>query len=209
MSMTALPQPALNSPLPEPKEVVRISVEQYEQMIGSGVLAEDDPIELLNGIMVWKMPKKPEHSTATRRCARLLERVLPAGWHVRKEEPVRIPDYDEPEPDVSVVRGDDERYETQHPGPIDIALIAEVADSSLPRDRGQKREIYARARIPIFWIVDLASREVECYSQPGESGYASSIVVGLSDSIDVVIDGGSLGRIAVAELFASQADPPK
>ncbi len=57
-------------PLPTPEEVVRISVDRYEQMIASGVLGEDDPIELLNGVMVWKMPKNPMHFTVTRRCAR-------------------------------------------------------------------------------------------------------------------------------------------
>ena len=117
-------------------------------MVESGLLGEDDPIELLNGVMVWKMPKKPKHSTVSRRCERMIERLIPPGWHVRKEEPVRIPDYDEPEPDIAVVRGDDDLYEDRHPGPGDVALIIEVAESSLLRDRGEKSDDLRPGRNP-------------------------------------------------------------
>src|SRR5208283_151845 len=117
MSTIAPTQPAFSLPLPAPEEVFRISVDRYDRMVESGSLGEDDAIELLSGVIVWKMPKNPKHSTVVRRCQRLIEGLIPAGWHVRKEEPVRIPDYDEPEPDLAVVRGDDRLYENQHPGP--------------------------------------------------------------------------------------------
>ena len=166
MSTIAPTQPAFALPLPAPEEVFRITVDRYDRMVESGLLGEDDPIELLNGVMVWKMPKKPKHSTVSRRCERMIERLIPPGWHVRKEEPVRIPDYDEPEPDIAVVRGDDDLYEDRHPGPGDVALIIEVAESSLLRDRGEKREIYARAGIPAYWIINLVDRQLESHSSP-------------------------------------------
>ena len=166
MSTIAPTQPAFSLPLPAPEEVFRITVDRYDRMVESGLLGEDDPIELLNGVMVWKMPKKPKHSTVSRRCERMIERLIPPGWHVRKEEPVRIPDYDEPEPDIAVVRGDDDLYEDRHPGPGDVALIIEVAESSLLRDRGEKRAIYARAGIPAYWIINLVDRQLESHSRP-------------------------------------------
>ncbi len=201
MSTMAPTQPALSLPLPPPEEVVRITVDRYEQMIESGSLGEDDPIELLNGVMVWKMPKSPQHSAVTRRCVRTIERSLPPGWHVHKEDPVRIPDYDEPEPDIAVVRGDDDLYLNRHPGPGDIALIVEIADSSLRRDRGEKREIYARAGIPAYWIINLVDRQIEIYSGPTTAAYPPPTILKASDSVELMIEGRSAGRIAVADLI--------
>jgi Uma2 family endonuclease len=132
MSAITPTQPVFALPLPAPEEVFRITVDRYDRMVESGLIGEDDPIKLLNGVMVWKMPKSPEHFTVSRRCAGMIERLLPPGWHVRMEGPVRIPEYDEPEPDIAVVRGDDDLYENRHPGPGDVALIIEVAESSLP-----------------------------------------------------------------------------
>ena len=73
MSTIAPTQPAFSLPLPAPEEVFRITVDRYDRMVESGLLGEDDPIELLNGVMVWKMPKKPKHSTVSRRCERMIE----------------------------------------------------------------------------------------------------------------------------------------
>jgi len=86
---------------------------------------------------------------------------------------VRIPEFDEPEPDIAVVRGDDDLSENRHPGPGDIAIIIEVAESSLLRDRGEKREIYARAGIPAYWIINLVDRQLESHSRPTGGTYPS------------------------------------
>ena len=194
-------KPACYWALPTPEEVFRISVDRYDRMLESGSLGEDDPIELLSGVIVWKMPKNPKHSTVVRRCQRLIEGLIPAGWHVRKEEPVRIPDYDEPEPDLAVVRGDDRLYENQHPGPRDVGLIIEVAESSLTRDRGLKREIYARAGIPAYWVVNLVDRQVESYADPVGGAYPAPKVLSESDSVELIIEGDMAGVISVADLL--------
>ena len=194
-------KPACSWPLPAPEEVFRISVDRYDRMVESGSLGEDDPIELLSGVIVWKMPKNPKHSTVVRRCQRLIEGLIPAGWHVRKQEPVRIPDYDEPEPDLAVVRGDDRLYENQHPGPRDVGLIIEVAESSLTRDRGLKREIYARAGIPAYWVVNLVDWQVESYADPVGGAYPAPKVLSESDSVELIIEGDMAGVISVADLL--------
>ena len=204
MSTIAPTPPALSLPLPAPEEVFRITVDRYDRMVESGLLGEDDPIELLNGVMVWKMAKSPEHFTVSRRCARMIERLLPPGWHVRTEGPVRIPDYDEPEPDIAVVRGDDDLYEKHHPGPGDVALIIEVAESSLHRDRGEKREIYARAGIPAYWIINLVDRQLETHSSPAGAEYPPPTVLSVAESVELIIEGHLAGRIAVADLLPNR-----
>ena len=177
MPTLAPTQPAYSWPLPAPEEVFRITVDRYDRMVESGLLGEDDPVELLSGVIVWKMPKNPKHSTVCGGASAIIEGLIPAGWHVRKEEPVRIPDYDEPEPDLTVVRGDDDLYENRHPGPSDVGLIIEVAESSLARDRGLKREIYARAGIPAYWIINLVDRQLESYSDPAGGAYPAPKVL--------------------------------
>jgi hypothetical protein len=82
---------------------------------------EADEVELLNGIVVRKMPERPRHDASFTRCRRRIEPVLPAGWYLRLEGAVRIPDYDEPEQDLSVIRGDGDDYTDHHPGPRDVA----------------------------------------------------------------------------------------
>jgi Uma2 family endonuclease len=121
---------------------------------------EDDPVELLDGIVVRKMPKGPRDDASCARCRREIERALPSGWHLRVKGSVRIPDYSEPEPDHCVVRGDSDDYTDRHSGPADIALVVEVADSSLSRDRGEMRDNYARGGIPVYWIVNLVGRQL-------------------------------------------------
>ncbi len=201
MSTMTHTDPILDLPLPPPREVVRITVDRYDQMVASGAIDEDDPIELLNGIMVWKMAKNPPHSTASGKTARSIGRLVPRGWHVRKEEPVRIPDYDEPEPDVAVVRGDYDDYQLRHPAPEDLALLVEVAESSLQRDHGEKRLIYARARIPFYWIVNLIDRQAECYSGPVGADYAERTILSAEESLPLVIEGQTVGVIPVADLL--------
>jgi hypothetical protein len=89
--------------------VYRISVDEYERMVAAGVL--DDPrVELIDGLLVRKMGKNPPHVIATKWLVRLLERIVPPGWHISKEDPVRIPAFNEPEPDLAIVAGAPEDY---------------------------------------------------------------------------------------------------
>ena len=91
--------------------------------------------------------------------------TLPRIWG-RKEDPVRIPDFDEPEPDVAVVRGNRDDYRDRIPEPKDIVLLVEVAESTLVRDQGEKRRAYANGGILDYWIINLVARQVEGYSNP-------------------------------------------
>src|SRR5437899_3211819 len=101
--------------------IYRLSVAQYHAMIRADILTEDDPVELLEGWLVVKMPKNPPHRLSTGLTRTALERVVPAGWYVDTQEPITLED-SEPEPDVAVVRGDRRQYADHHPGPQDLAL---------------------------------------------------------------------------------------
>lgn len=188
-----------------PEELIRrLTVEQYHAMIRNGILTDDDPVELLEGWLVQKMPKKPPHRAATGLTRRALERVIPEDWHLDSQEPVTT-DESEPEPAVSVVRGTLRDYADRHPGPHDVGLLVEVADVTLPRDRTLKKRIYARANVHVYWIVNLPESKVEVYTVPSgpaaQPDYAERRDYGPDNEIPVVLDGIEVGRMPVRDLL--------
>ena len=80
-----------------------ITVAEYDRMIEDGTIGEDDPVELIEGVLVPKMPRNPPHRVGTRKTAKALERMVPAGWYVAVQEAIVIELESKPEPDVSVV----------------------------------------------------------------------------------------------------------
>lgn len=206
MLSTMLPAaaPAQLPPAIPTDYIWRCTLDQYHDMIRLGILTDDDRVELLEGWLIAKMPKSPRHRLVNGLLRGSLERVLPAGWHVNEQEPITV-DTGEPEPDISVVRGDRRDYATRHPGPDDLPCLMEVSDTTLARDRGIKKRVYARARIPVYWIVNLIEQRVEVYTQPSgpaeEPDYAQRHDFGLADTVPVVIDGQEIGRLSVAEFL--------
>ena len=180
--------------------ILRLSVEQYHAMIQAGILADDDPVELLEGWLVFKMPKNPPHRVTTRLVRTALENILPPGWYVDSQEPITLQN-SEPEPDIVVVRGDTRQYLDRHPGPEDVAIVIEVSDTTLGRDRTIKKRTYARAGIPVYWIVNLVEGQVEVYDRPsGDSeqpDYGQMLIYGRSAVLLLVIEGIAIGAIDV------------
>jgi Uma2 family endonuclease len=203
MSTIIATQPAESAApqwLPAPTSVYRLNVEQYEAMVRSGVFTKRDRLHLINGILVAKMTKKPPHVIACEKTRDALMRAVPANWRVMVEAPVRIPNYNEPEPDVALARGSVEDYEENHPEPADVALIVEVADSSLRDDR-DLIPVYGAGRIPVYWIINLVDCQVEVYSDPGPHGYLSSVFLKPGQTVPLVIDGTEVGQIAVDDVL--------
>ena len=128
---------------------------EYERLIDHGFLDEDDPIELLDGLLFVKEPQHSPHRTAVLLVAKAVERAFGEGWFVQTQSPI-LDDRSEPEPDVCVVRGSPRDYVASHP--TRPALIVEVAQSGLRIARGRKAAAYARARIADYWIVNLIDR---------------------------------------------------
>lgn len=182
----------------------RVSVAQYHAMIEAGTFTENDPVELLQGWIIRKIPKKPRHSTVTRLIRRLLTEFVPEGWYVDSQEPITTLD-SEPEPDVVVLRGTELDYLKHHPRPEDVALVVEVSDTTLIQDRNMKRRVYAAAAIPVYWLVNLPDNQIEVYSHPldAPSGpdYGQRHTYGLNDLLPVTIADHTPGTIAVADLL--------
>ena len=196
----------IHSPLPEGADLAiwRISIERYHEMIRCGALTEDDPVELLEGYLVEKMPRNPPHHTSTRRVRRALEAAVDDQWIVDSQEAVTLGD-SEPEPDVCVIRGDEDEFAQRNPGPSDIGLLVEVSDESLRRDRGPKKRIYAQAAIPIYWIVNLRDRQVEVYTSPtgaaNDPDYSQRADYREDDEVPLRLDGREVARITVRDLL--------
>jgi Uma2 family endonuclease len=182
----------------------RLSVDQYHAMIRFGILTEEDPVELLEGCLVLKMGINPKHWFATGQLRDVLNRLGLLHAFVHSQEPITT-DESEPEPDVAIVHGERSDYFDVNPGPKDVNLIAEVSDSTLPYDRSVKKRIYARAGIPVYWIVNLIDRQVEVYTQPSgpanNPDYANCQIVGLDGELPVDIDGREVGRVKVKDVL--------
>jgi len=178
----------------------RISVEQYHEMIESGILTEDDPVELLEGWLVTKMPKTPRHSFSTQQTRETLTGIVPSGWYVDSQEPITTAD-SEPEPDIIVVRGSPRDY-SEHPTAKDIALVVEVTDATLQRDRTLKLRVYASAGIAVYCILNLLERQLEVYGEPEGATYRQRRDYAATETVPVVIGGQEVGRVTVRELLA-------
>jgi hypothetical protein len=202
MSDAAATMPMLGDIPPFP--VRKFTVEEYHSMIEAGVFQSDEQCELLEGWIIRKMSKNPPHVVALKLLAQLVEKLLPAGWHIRTQDPITLEE-SEPEPDLTAVRGAIRDYEDRHPLPVDIGMLAEVADASLRLDRKEKKRVYARAGISIYWIVNLVDSQVEVYTEPSgpvpEPLYREQRIYGISDRIPLVIDGQEVGQLSVRDLL--------
>ena len=181
-------------------DLYRMTVDEYECMADAGVL-KDRRVELINGWLVRKMTTKPSHVIAVDATREAIAGLLPPGWWLREEKPLRIPDFDEPEPDISVVRGSRNDYRSRHPAPGEIELLVEVSETSRTWDRVEKMSAFARAGVPTYWILNLTARELEVYSHPTPGGYENRLICRAGDQVSVVIDQVEVGTIAVNDLL--------
>jgi Uma2 family endonuclease len=199
----AVSLPPSGSPLPT-LLLRRFSVDEYHQMIHTGILSEDEPVELLEGWIVIKMPRHPEHDLALEKSDAAIRDRLPAGWRIRIQCAVTTDD-SEPEPDIALVRGPLPSRAASHPRPGEIALLVEVADSSLDHDRTVKGRTFARAAIPVYWIINLRDRQVEVYTDPTgpdpQPAYRTLRDYGETDAVPLVLDGHEIGRVLVRDLL--------
>ncbi len=200
-----MPMPTTTATAPAPGEVVhRFSVKVYDRMVRDGTLTDEDRVELLEGVVYDKMPHNAPHDSCLYRLhTRLLLALAPQGWVVRCQSEVTFP-ASVPEPDVAVVPGPEGLYDEVRPTAADLLLVVEVSDTTLSRDRGLKQRVYARSRVPVYWIVNLVDGVVEVYTDPrgGRSpAYRTRTDYRPGDSVPVVVGKKTVGTVAVSELF--------
>lgn len=203
--MSTLTAPAYVPPLPtDERDIWRISVDRYTQMIASGVITKNDGVELLEGILVPKMSKSPDHALGVILLNENLRAALPAGVHIQIEQPIALDD-SLPEPDGAIVLGRPRDRAGRHPTPDEIPIVIEVSDSSLRRDRETKRRVYARNGIAVYWIVNVTDRAVEVYTGPSGPAAAPDDATAATywpgDAVPVVIGGNAVGALHAADLL--------
>lgn len=187
-----------------PFPVRRFTVTEYRTLVGSGMLEEDDRIELLEGWIVPKVTHDPPHDWTVTQFAQSVSRKLPDDWMIRVQCAITTSD-SESEPDHAIVRAPNDRYLQRHPRGEDIGLLIEVAAISLLKDR-RKAAIYAAEGIPAYWIINLPDRQIEVFTQPDATNrsYRDFQIAASGTSVELEFDGVSIGSFAVDDFL-----PPK
>ena len=149
------------------------TTDEYHQMIQVGVFHEDDRLELIEGEIAEMSPISPKHAGCVNRLADLFYDRLRRRAIVAVQNPVRVSQRSEPQPDLALLRSRPTYYGNLHPAPEDVLLIVEVSDTSAEFDREVKMSMYAKAGIAESWLVPLADEWVEVYREPSPLGYKS------------------------------------
>ena len=144
---------------------------EYHRMAQAGIFGEDDRVELIEGEIVEMTPIGSRHAACVDRLAQLAFERVSGRAIVRIQNPIQMGEHSEPQPDLALLRPRSDFYAPAHPGPEDVLLIVEVAETSIEYDRDVKVRLYARAGIAEVWLVDLAGEGVEVYRRPVPQGY--------------------------------------
>lgn len=151
----------------------RFTVDDYYRMAEIGILSENDRTELIEGEIIEMSPIGDPHLTAVNRATMIFARGIGDKVVVSVQNPAHMDRYNEPQPDVLLIRPREGFYGTGKPDPEDVVLLIEVSDTSLRFDRKVKVAIYARNRIREVWIIDLEGEAIHVYREPKGNTYAS------------------------------------
>lgn len=151
----------------------RFTVDEYYRMVEVGIIKADERVELLDGEIVKMSPIGPLHAAVVERLRELLSEKLRGQARVRSQNPVRLSNLSEPEPDIAVVQLRADYYASAHPTPAEILLLIEVSDTTLAKDKHVKLPLYAADSVPEVWIVDLDRQQIEQHYSPGGGQYRS------------------------------------
>jgi Uma2 family endonuclease len=153
------------------------TVDDYYRMAEIGVLRREDRVELIYGEIIDMTPIGNEHSSVVDQLAQYFHKATQEQAIVRVQNPIRISDASEPQPDLILLRCRSDFYRKDHPKPQDSLLIVEVADSSLDFDRKVKAPLYAQNNIPELWIINLAGQSIEVFRNPVNGQYTQTQVL--------------------------------
>lgn len=162
-----------------------ITVVQYDEMIEHGILTTEDRVELLDGVIIEKIPKGIKHAAFNDLVAEKLRETLGNRAVIRNQNPIVLDDYSEPEPNIVLAKQPREIYLEKHPTPEDILLIVEISDSTLGRDRVTKSLAYSKAGIQQYFVLNLQNETLEEYREPSEDGYQFKRTLRKGDSVNL------------------------
>jgi Uma2 family endonuclease len=161
----------------------KLSIDDYYRMAETGILREDDRVELLDGELYEMTPIGDDHAGTTNYLNEVLSRRRDVRFTVAVQNPIRLSDYSEPEPDITLLRPHDTYYRDRKPRPDDVLLLIEIADTSIDYDQTTKLPRYAAAGIVEVWIVNLGDDRVEVYRDPVGDRYVTQKVIVRGDSV--------------------------
>ncbi len=161
----------------------RFTVDDYYRMAEAGILGEDDRVELIEGEILEMSPIGGRHMACVNRLTRVFVPAVGDAAIVSIQNPIRLDNRSEPQPDLVLMRPKDDYYASGHATPADVLLVVEVADSSIEFDRQIKAPLYARHAVPELWVVDLGRDHVMVYREPAATGYATTQVFRRGDTI--------------------------
>ena len=164
-----------------------LSVHDFHRMGEAGILTGDHRIELIDGGLIDMAPIGSVHAGMVIRLSQWLTRALAGRALVSSQNPVRLDERSEPQPDIAILRNRGDFYQESHPGPGDVLLIIEIADSSLDYDRDVKVPLYARHGVPEVWLVDLNARRVSIYRRPEGGAYQEILRPGDAETVAPVL----------------------
>jgi len=173
----------------------------------AGIFAAGDRVELIDGEVIDLPPIGALHAAIVARLTAFLCRTVGLGVIVRCQNPLRLDDSSEPEPDIALLRPRADGYMSAHPGPEDVLVVIEVADTSLAYDLGVKVPLYARHGIPEAWVIDAATRQTRVFREPSTEGYARESLVGPEGPLESELltdDTGRAVSFALAQLLPPQ-----
>jgi len=147
------------------------NVDEYYRMAEAGIFGPDERVELINGVIIEMAAIGSRHAARTRRLMRWFDLRLGERAIVSVQSPVRLSTSAEPEPDIAILRPREDDYESSHPGPGDVLLLIEVADTSLSFDQRTKLPLYASENVPETWLVDLPHQRVYVHRRPENGRY--------------------------------------
>ena len=148
-----------------------LTVDDYYKMAEVGIIPHDARVELINGKIRYMSPINSFHSSVTDELFDILAFELRGKAIIKCQNPVKIPNVSSPQPDLVVAKYYKHKYRKHHPGPEDVYLIIEVAQSSIKQDTGEKLQVYALAGIPEYWVVDLNEYQIRVYRLPDGDKY--------------------------------------
>ena len=180
----------------------RFTVGDYHRMAEAGILGEDSRVELIRGRIVDMAAIGSAHMVAVNRLTRLLVAAVGDRGVVSVQNPVRLDDLSEPQPDVAVLRPGADDIGAPIPRASDVLLLIEVADSSLREDRTEKADLYATSGIPEYWIVNLIDQVFEVHREPRDGCYQQVRPVAPGGELEVTALPGV--RLAVSNLLGTQ-----
>ncbi len=164
----------------------RFTAEQYHQMGEAGVFRPGDRVELIDGEIIEKTRISDPHAGAVNAFTHYFVRRAYKAAVVSPQNPVRLAERSEPEPDIAILKYRADYYASRGPTPEDVLLLIEVADSSVAFDLRVKAPLYAYNNIPEYWLVDLGRQQVTVFRQPSADGYRSMQVYERGASLTLV-----------------------